>query len=173
MNRVAVVGAGVMGCAAAWALTERGADVTVFEQFELDHDRGSSHGRSRIVRLAYPEAHWVRLAAEAMAAWRELEAESGAELLGLYGLVELASSPELTSAAALDACGAPYRRLDAAGARQLGVVLPAGWAARALAAFSRYWKALVYSWAMILRLPLASTMPECCCQTMASTCICT
>jgi sarcosine oxidase len=129
VNRVAVVGAGVMGCAAAWALTERGADVTVFEQFALDHDRGSSHGRSRIVRLAYPEAHWVRLAAEAMAGWRELEAESGAELLGLYGLVELASSPELTSAAALDACGAPYRRLDAAGARQLGVVLPAGWAA--------------------------------------------
>ena len=118
-----------MGCAAAWALTERGADVTVVEQFDLDHARGSSHGRSRIVRLAYPEAHWVRLAAEAIAGWRELEAQSGAELLGLYGLVELASSPELTSAAALDACGARYRPLDAAAARQLGVVLPAGWTA--------------------------------------------
>ena len=129
MTRVAVVGAGVMGRAAAWALTGRGADVTVFEQFDLDHVRGSSHGRSRIVRLAYPEAHWVRLAAEAMAGWRELEAQSGTELLGLYGLVELASSPELTSAAALDACGAPYRPLDAVAARQLGVVLPAGWTA--------------------------------------------
>lgn len=129
MTRVAVVGAGVMGCAAAWALTERGADVTLLEQFELDHDRGSSHGRSRIVRLAYPEAHWVRLAAEAMAGWRELEAQSGAELLGLYGLVELASSPELTSAESLDACGAFYRRLDAVEARELGVVLPVGWTA--------------------------------------------
>src|SRR5881227_2557133 len=65
VSRVAVVGAGVMGCAAAWALTARGADVTVYEQYELDHDRGSSHGRSRIVRLSYPEAHWVRLAVEA------------------------------------------------------------------------------------------------------------
>jgi sarcosine oxidase len=129
VTRVAVVGAGVMGCAAAWALTERGADVTVLEQFDVDHARGSSHGRSRIVRLAYPEAHWVRLAGEAMAGWRELEAQSGTELLGLYGLVELASSPELSSAAALDACGAPYRRLDARAARQLGVVLPAGWSA--------------------------------------------
>jgi len=129
VTRVAVVGAGVMGCAAAWALTEHGAEVTVVEQFDLDHARGSSHGRSRIVRLAYPEAHWVRLAAEAIAGWRELEAQSGAELLGLYGLVELASSPELTSAAALDACGAPYRPLDTAAARQLGVVLPAGWTA--------------------------------------------
>jgi len=129
VTRVAVVGAGVMGCAAAWALTERGADVTVVEQFGLDHARGSSHGRSRIVRLAYPDAHWVRLAAEAMAGWRELVTQSAIELLGLYGLVELASSSDLASAAALDACGAPYRRLDAGEARELGVALPSGWSA--------------------------------------------
>ena len=55
MTHVAVVGAGVMGCAAAWALHEGGADVTVYEQFDLDNTRGSSHGRSRIFRLAYPD----------------------------------------------------------------------------------------------------------------------
>ena len=92
MTRVAVVGAGVMGCAAAWALAERGADVTLIEQFELDHARGSSHGRTRIFRLAYPEAHWVQLAEEALAGWRELERRAGRELLGLHGLVELCSS---------------------------------------------------------------------------------
>ena len=118
-----------MGCAAAWALTERGADVTVLEQFELEHTRGSSHGRTRIVRVAYPEPDWVRLAEEAMRGWRELETQSGAELLGLYGLVEVASSPELTSASALDACGLDYRLLDGGEARQLGVALPEGWAA--------------------------------------------
>ena len=118
-----------MGCAAAWALTERGADVTVLEQFELEHTRGSSHGRTRIVRVAYPEPDWVRLAEEAMRGWRELEAQSGEELLGLYGLVEVASSPELTSASALDACGLGYRLLDGVEARQLGVALPEGWAA--------------------------------------------
>ena len=115
-----------MGCAAAWALTERGADVTVLEQFELEHTRGSSHGRTRIVRVAYPEPDWVRLAEEAMRGWRELETQSGEELLGLYGLVEVASSPELTSASALDACGLDYRLLDGGEARQLGVALPGG-----------------------------------------------
>ena len=129
MTRVAVVGAGVMGCAAAWALTERGADVTVLEQFELDHTRGSSHGRTRIVRLAYPEAHWVRLAGEAMAGWRELEAESGQKLLGLHGLVELVPGAGASSAAALDACGVEYRVLDAAEAHALGAALPPGWSA--------------------------------------------
>ena len=129
MTRVAVVGAGVMGCAAAWALTERGADVTVLEQLDLDHARGSSHGRTRIVRLAYPEPHRVRLAAEALAGWRELEAASGQQLLGLYGLVELVPGSGATSAAALDACGVEHRALDAAGALALGAVLPPGWAA--------------------------------------------
>jgi sarcosine oxidase len=129
VTRVAVIGAGVMGCAAAWALTERDAEVTVLEQFELEHSHGSSHGRTRIVRVAYPEPEWVRLAEDAMRGWRELETQSGQELLGLYGLVEVASSPELTSAAALDACGLAYRVLDGDDARALGVALPDGWAA--------------------------------------------
>jgi len=129
VTRVAVVGAGVMGCAAAWALTDRGADVTLYEQFELDHPRGSSHGRSRIVRLAYPELEWVRLGEEAMTGWRELEAQSGRELLGLYGLVEMTSSPHLSSAGALDACGVEYRLLEPAAARELGAAVPEGWTA--------------------------------------------
>ena len=129
MTQVTVVGAGVMGCATAWALTARGADVTVVEQFDLDHERGSSHGRSRIVRLAYPDPYWVRLAQEAHAGWRRLEAESGRRLLQLQGLVEVVSSPQLTSADALDACGVEYELLDADGARALGAALPDGWAA--------------------------------------------
>ena len=129
MTRVAIVGAGVMGCATAWALREQGADVTVYEQFELDHVRGSSHGRSRIFRVAYPDAAWVRLAQEAYGGWRDLESQSGVELLGLYGLVELAADPSLTSAQALDECGVRYRMLDAAEARALGAVPPEGWSA--------------------------------------------
>ncbi len=127
MTRVAIVGAGVMGCATAWALAERGADVTVHEQFDLDHAHGSSHGRTRIVRLSYPEAEWVRLAVESMAAWRELEQESGQALLDLPGIVELAQAPELTSAPGLDACGVEYSWLDAEATRALGAVLPQGW----------------------------------------------
>ena len=124
-----MVGAGVMGCATAWALASRGADVTVLEQFELDHDRGSSHGRSRIVRLSYPDPNWVRLGQEANRGWRELEAESGCELLELNGIVELVASPELTAAEAFEECGVEYEFLDGAAAHARGAVLPEGWTA--------------------------------------------
>jgi sarcosine oxidase len=118
-----------MGCAAAWALAERGADVTLIEQFALDNARGSSHGRTRIFRLAYPEAHWVQLAEEALAGWRELERQAGCAVLGLHGLVELCSSARLTSADVLDARGVEHRLLGREEVRTHGVVLPDGWAA--------------------------------------------
>jgi sarcosine oxidase len=123
--KVAVVGAGVMGCATAWALRERGADVTVHEQFDLDHDRGSSHGRTRIFRVAYPDVDWVRFAQEAYAGWLDLDPD----VLGLYGLIELVADPALTSVRALDECGVPYRWLDRDEVRAHGATLPDGWAA--------------------------------------------
>jgi sarcosine oxidase len=120
--KVAIVGAGVMGCATAWAARQRGADVEIYEQFDdLEHVRGSSHGYTRIFRLAYPQDEWVELAVEALAGWREL----GDDLLSLYGLVELAPSQELTSADALARCGAEYS-FDPPEPR---VRVPEGWSA--------------------------------------------
>jgi sarcosine oxidase len=118
-----------MGAAAAWALSARGADVTLLEQFEPGTGRGSSHGRTRIFRLAYPDASWVELAQEALGGWRELERQSGSELLGLHGLVELASSPELTSLETLASLGVEHLLLEPAVARALGVEVPSGWVA--------------------------------------------
>ena len=60
-----VVGAGAMGAAAAWHLARRGRRVVVLEQFEAAHDRGSSHGASRVFRIAYRDRRYVRLAARA------------------------------------------------------------------------------------------------------------
>src|SRR5690242_1843017 len=118
-----------MGAAAAWQLARRGADVVVHEQFEHDHARGSSHGRSRIVRLSYPDPEWVRFAAEARDGWAELEQETGTRLLELHGLVEVASRPEHTSAAGLEAEGIEHSFLAPEEAAALGVCLPEGWVA--------------------------------------------
>ncbi len=125
---VVVVGAGIMGSATAYALAREGRDVVLLEQFRVGHEHGSSHGRSRIVRLAYPEVEFVELAKEAFVGWRELEQESGQELLELNGLLELVVSSEQSTADALTAAGAAYELLDADGARSRWPVgVPDGW----------------------------------------------
>lgn len=128
--QVIVVGAGIMGSATAYALARQGRDVLLLEQFRIGHQHGSSHGRSRIVRLAYPEVEFVELAKEAFVGWRELEQESGQELLELNGLLELVESSAQSTAGALEAAGAQYELLDADEARSRWPVgVPDGWTA--------------------------------------------
>ncbi|CAM5244342.1 Monomeric sarcosine oxidase [Streptomyces microflavus] len=86
--RVAVVGGGLMGAAAAWSLSARGHRVTVLERFGPGHDRGSSYGTSRIFRLAYAEPSYTELALRALPLWRRLEEESGQPVLTLTGAVD-------------------------------------------------------------------------------------
>ena len=111
-TEIAVVGAGVMGLATARELRRAGRDVVVLEQFQLGHDRGSSHGTSRIVRLSYPEPRWVRMAQESFPLWRELEAESGRVLLELHGTLDLGDWE--ANRDALADCGVAHEVLDAA-----------------------------------------------------------
>jgi sarcosine oxidase len=116
-----------MGLAAGRALAQRGHEIVVYEQYWFGHDRGSSHGRSRIFRLAYGEEEYVRLAQEALGLWRELEAETGETLLELNGLLEIVTTLEESTSSTLDACGVEWRRLEAGEAeRHYPVHVPDG-----------------------------------------------
>ncbi len=79
-TRIAIIGAGAMGSAAAYHLARRGEPVVLLEQFELGHDRGSSHGAARITRHSYADPRYARLMPAAFRAWRDLEADAGEAL---------------------------------------------------------------------------------------------
>ena len=82
---VAVIGAGVVGAAAARHLAKSGHEVIVFEQFEAGHTRGSSGGTSRVFRFSYDDPHYVAMAMEALTIWRDLETEAAETLIVTTG----------------------------------------------------------------------------------------
>jgi sarcosine oxidase len=86
-----VVGLGAMGSATCLQLARRGVSVIGIDQYEPPHAYGSTHGDTRITRLALGEgAEYVPLARRSHQLWRELEQESGARLLTQCGGVILA-----------------------------------------------------------------------------------
>jgi sarcosine oxidase len=85
-----VLGVGAMGSATIYHLAKRGHRCLGLEQFNVPHDRGSSHGITGIVRLAYYEhASYVPLLRRAYELWRELETEAKNQLLHIVGSVLL------------------------------------------------------------------------------------
>src|ERR1043165_4254989 len=87
---VAVVGLGGIGSAVAAQCAARGASVIGLEQFGPVHDRGSSHGKSRMIRQAYFEdAAYVRLVLRSYELWRELEQKTAERLLRITGVLSV------------------------------------------------------------------------------------
>jgi sarcosine oxidase len=94
---VIVIGLGAMGSAAAYQLAKRGADVLGIDRFAPPHAYGSSHGGTRITRLAIGEGeHYTPLAIRAHEIWREIENETGANLLTTNGGLVISSDDKLS-----------------------------------------------------------------------------
>ena len=84
-----VVGVGGMGSAALYHLARRGQRVLGLERFAIPHEMGSSHGVTRIIRLAYYEhPAYVPLLQRAYALWRELQTAAGEQLLYITGSID-------------------------------------------------------------------------------------
>jgi sarcosine oxidase len=108
---VAVVGAGVVGLAAAEVLARRGARVVCLDAGAPGH--AQSAGAARGFRHLHPDPALTRLAVESRAAWRALEARAGVELLERGGMLRLGGDVE-PEIAALHAVGVDARVIDAA-----------------------------------------------------------
>lgn len=90
MFDVIVVGVGGMGSAVAYHLSARGLRVLGIEQFGAAHDRGSSHGRSRVIRKAYFEdPRYVPMLHRTYELWNELEQATGRQLLHFCGVLNM------------------------------------------------------------------------------------
>jgi len=79
-----------MGSAALWAAAARGIDVIGIEQFGPAHDRGSSHGQTRIIRAAYFEhPSYVPMALRSFDLWEQIEQKSKKKILKRTGLLQV------------------------------------------------------------------------------------
>ena len=95
MNRITkrfntiVVGVGAAGSATIYELAKRGKQVLGLERFDVPHEMGSSHGHTRIIRLAYYEhPSYVMLLHRAYELWREIQGRAGEQLLHIIGSID-------------------------------------------------------------------------------------
>src|SRR4051795_12191539 len=120
-----------MGSAAAAHLAARGQRVLGLERYGPAHDRGSSHGGSRIIRQSYFEdPAYVPLLLRAYELWAQLEADSGADLMTLTGGLYFGRPDSATVAGSLRSArqwDLPHEVLDAAELRRrFPTLTPAG-----------------------------------------------
>lgn len=89
---IVVIGLGAMGSAALYQLARRSVRVTGIEQFSIGHERGSSHGATRAIRMVHFEnPSYSVLMERAYALWHDLEKASKRQLLRLTGIIEIGS----------------------------------------------------------------------------------
>ena len=87
---VIVVGLGALGCVATHDLAARGLRVLGLDRFDPGHDRGSSHGETRVIRQAYFEhPDYVPLLRRAYERWADIEASTNQRLYHPVGVLEL------------------------------------------------------------------------------------
>jgi sarcosine oxidase len=116
---IAVIGAGIIGLSTAFALTEQGATVAIYERGVPGN--AQSGGESRIFRHAHDDRRMVALAREARGVWREWEERFGQELLSRDGVISIGPAVDRRLAILLEAGGVRVGRI---GSSELAQAMP-------------------------------------------------
>jgi len=102
---VIIVGVGGMGSAACWQLARRGRRVLGLDRFDIPNSFGSSHGVTRIIRLAYFESpNYVPFLQRAFALWREASEAFGEPLLITTGSLDSGPPDDVQVRGAIESC---------------------------------------------------------------------
>jgi sarcosine oxidase len=100
-----VLGVGAMGSATVYQLARRGKRVLGLERYDIPHPMGSSHGHTRIIRLAYSEdPSYVVLLQRSYELWRSIQARAGEQLLHITGSVDAGPSSSWVFEGSLQSC---------------------------------------------------------------------
>jgi sarcosine oxidase len=112
---VVVVGLGAFGSAALWRLAERGCDVAGIERYGFGHPQGSSHGMTRLFRIACMEHTGLAvIALKSLELWTDLGKQVGEPLVRQTGCLSLGapdSHPVAGTLAAARAAGLPVTEI--------------------------------------------------------------
>ncbi len=123
-QRIVIIGAGIVGLATAYALLKQGShNVTVLEQAAVDHQRGTSHGLSRLLRLEYGEERFYsEMVLQSLYRWHELEQRSQRTLYTQTELLALGNETDHSTKASyyhLRDMGLPIQQLSRDTCKQL------------------------------------------------------
>lgn len=116
-----VLGAGGVGSAAAYYLAKAGQRVLLLEQFELNHQNGSSYGYSRVIRYSYDNPIYINLMRAAYPLWFALQDEADETLYVKTGGLDFGDPSQTTFQSlkrSMDEANLPYEHLTAAEIRQ-------------------------------------------------------
>jgi monomeric sarcosine oxidase len=116
-----VIGSGGVGSAAAYYLAKAGKKVLLLEQFELNHQNGSSYGFSRVIRYSYDNPIYVNLMRAAYPLWFMLQDEADESLYVKTGGLDFGMPTETTFQAtkrSMDVAELPYEHLSTAEIRR-------------------------------------------------------